>query len=95
MISGMNNLNYTLVPTRQFEKQLSRLDRQVAKRIMSRLYGLTELDDPQARCKPMTGPLVGLWRLRTGNYRAILDIQQDKLVIVALDVDHRSRIYDH
>lgn len=85
---------YELVLTRQFEKQLARLDRQIAKRIMTRLYGLTELDDPKGRCKPMTGPLAGLWHLRTGNYRTIINIQQETLVIVALDVDHRSRIYD-
>lgn len=86
--------NYDLVPTRKFEKHLARLDRQVAKRIMARLYGLTELQDPRSRCKPMTGPLAGLWHLRTGDYRAIIDIQQDNLVIVALDVDHRSQIYE-
>ncbi len=89
------NREYTLTTTRQFEKRLARLDRQVAKRILARLYGLTELEDPRSRCKPMTGPLTGLWHLRTGNYRAIIDIQQDNLVIIALDVDHRSRIYEH
>ena len=43
----------------------------------------------------MTGPLTGLWRLRAGNYRVILDIQSDSLIILALDVDRRSRIYEH
>ena len=85
---------YALAFTRQFEKQLARLDRQVAKRILARLYGLTELEDPRSRCKPMTGPLSGLWHLRTGDSRAIIDIQQDNLVILALDVDHRSSIYE-
>ena len=85
---------YALAFTRQFEKQLERLDRQVAKRILARLYGLTELEDPRSRCKPMTGPLSGLWHLRTGDCRAIIDIQQDNLLILALDVDHRSRIYE-
>ena len=37
---------------------------------------------------------MGLWRLRVGDYRVILDVHRDELVIVALDVDHRSSIYD-
>lgn len=61
---------------------------------MEPLYGLVDLDDPQTRCKALTGPLAGLWRLRVGDYRVLLDIQRDELVIVALDVGHRSSIYD-
>lgn len=86
---------FTVTTTASFDKKIKKLDRQVAKRILERLYGLTFLEDPQERCKPMTGPLTGLWRLRAGNYRVILDIQNDSLVIIALDVDHRSRIYEN
>lgn len=35
----------------------------------------------------------GLWAYRIGDYRMICDIQDEKLVIVALDFDHRSQIY--
>lgn len=37
--------------------------------------------------------LAGLWRLRVGDYRLVLDIQRDKLLIVAIDLGHRSTIY--
>lgn len=86
---------FTVTTTASFDKKIKKLDRQVTKRILGRLYGLTLLENPRERCKPMTGPLTGLWHLRTGNYRLILDIQNDSLVIIALDVGHRSRIYEH
>ena len=61
---------YELVATRRFERQLASLDRQIAKRVLARLYGLTELAEPSTRCKPLAGPLVGLCRLRIGDRRA-------------------------
>ncbi|WP_101602044.1 type II toxin-antitoxin system RelE/ParE family toxin [Brevibacterium sp. Mu109] len=85
---------WTVRTSGDFDRAVSRLDRQIARRVMTKLYGLADLKDPTARCKPLTGPLVGLWRLRVGDYRVILDVHRDELVIVALDVDHRSSIYD-
>ena len=93
-VESMTNSHYTIALTSRFEKKLSGLDRQAAKRILVRLYGLSALEAPQARCKPLTGPLAGLWRLRVGDYRVIVDIQENNLVIVALDTDHRSQIYE-
>ncbi|GAB3817020.1 type II toxin-antitoxin system RelE/ParE family toxin [Tessaracoccus terricola] len=76
------------------ERSLRKLDRQVARRILTKLYALAELQEPQTRCKALTGPLAGLWRLRVGDFRVLLDIRRGELVIVALDADHRSSIYD-
>lgn len=87
-------MNYELISTEQFEKALRKLDRQVQRRITKKLYGLLELEDPTVRCKPMTGPLTGLWHIRTGDYRTIIDIRQNELAIVALDTDHRSSVYE-
>ncbi len=77
-----------------FERSLRKLDKQTARRILVKLYGLVDLDQPEARCKALTGPLASLWRLRVGDYRVLLDIQRGELVIVALDVGHRSSVYD-
>ncbi|MGL5811559.1 MAG: type II toxin-antitoxin system RelE family toxin [Nocardioides sp.] len=52
------------------------------------------LDDPAAPCKPLSGPLAGFWRYRVGDYRIILDIDQERVMIIALDLGHRSDIYD-
>nr|WP_286127256.1 type II toxin-antitoxin system RelE/ParE family toxin [Actinomyces sp. HPA0247] len=41
----------------------------------------------------MTGNLSGFWRYRVGNYRIIASIEDDELLILAINIDHRSRIY--
>lgn len=77
-----------------FERSLRKLDKPTARRILMKLYSLADLEQPETRCKALTGPLVGLWRLRIGDYRVLLDIQRGELVIVALDLGHRSSVYD-
>lgn len=76
------------------ERSLRKLDKQATRRILVKLYSLASLDDPRVRCKGLTGPLAGLWRLRVGDYRVLLDIRCSELVIVALDISHRSSVYD-
>jgi mRNA interferase RelE/StbE len=34
------------------------------------------------------------YRLRVGNYRVILDIKQDQLIIFLIELGHRKNIYD-
>lgn len=75
-------------------KALGKLDRPTAKRIRDALSRLGGLDDPAAPCKALSGPLTGFWRYRVGDYRVILDIRRGEVVIVALDIGHRSDVYD-
>lgn len=74
-------------------KQLKKLDRPVAQRIVKELEKLTRFDSPEKHCKGLTGNYSGFWRYRAGDYRVILDLDRNRLVIMALDIDHRSRVY--
>lgn len=74
-------------------KAMRRLDKPVARRIFDSVERLATLDDPTGSCKALTGPMAGLWRLRVGDYRVILDIRRGDVVIVALDFGHRSTVY--
>lgn len=74
-------------------KAMRKLDRPTARRIFDAIQRLQSLDDPTAPCAALSGPLTGMWRLRVGDYRAILDIRRGELVILAVDVGHRSEIY--
>lgn len=79
---------------RNFDRALTKLDRTVAVRVLKTLTVLENLDDPTKRCKALSGPYTGLWRLRVGDYRVILDIRREELVVIALDLGNRSSIYD-
>ena len=75
------------------ERSLAKLDQQIAKRITFKLREIANLDDPRSVGKPLVGNLAGLWRYRVGDYRIICYIDDCELVILVVDVDHRSEVY--
>lgn len=77
-----------------FDRSLTKLDKPVARSVVAYLEDLLTLEDPRQRGKGLTAELRGYWRYRTGDYRVIAKIEDDRLVVIALDVAHRSRIYD-
>ena len=54
---------------------------------------LINTENPRIKGKALTSDLKGLWRYRVGDYRILADIQDDKIVILILDIGHRSKIY--
>ena len=41
----------------------------------------------------LRGKFEGCWRYRIGNYRLIVKIEHDKLIIIAIEIAHRRDIY--
>ena len=80
---------YEMEFSRTAEKQLLKLEKDVQIRIISTLKRI------RIRPYPHVKKLVGspYFRLRVGDYRIILDIKEDKLVILILEVGHRRNIY--
>lgn len=72
---------------------MGKLDKPIAKRIISYLYEIEILENPRSRGKGLTSNLAGLWRYRVGDYRIICDIQDDKIIITVLRIAHRKEIY--
>ena len=54
---------------------------------------LVGCDDPRASGKQLTANRKGQWRYRIGDYRLICAIEDDRLIIVALSIGHRSIVY--
>lgn len=84
---------WTIEYDRDAVESLKKLDKSVAANIVDYLDNIAALDDPRARGKGLTGHLVGLWRYRVGDYRIICDVHDEELIIVALELGHRSKIY--
>lgn len=77
------------------EKQLKKFDRETQKRIISFLYKrLLPINDPRVLGKALTGRLSGYWSYRVGDYRIIANIEDHRLTIVALSIDHRRQVYE-
>ena len=76
------------------ERQLNRLDRQIANRIRSYMSGrVVTLDNPRDRGERLRWNLRDYWRYRVGDYRVICDIQDAALVVLVVEVGHRSEVY--
>lgn len=80
---------YTLIYTQEFFKQLKRLNKDIQRRIISTLERIRVRPYPHVK-KLVGGPY---FRLRVGDYRVILDIQEKKLIIYVLETGHRKNIY--
>lgn len=50
-------------------------------------------EDPRQHGKGLTANRSGQWRYRIGDYRLLAEIQEEKVVILVLQVGHRSDVY--
>lgn len=85
---------YQLVTTDKFDKAFKKLDRQTQKIIKAWIdKNLMPCIDPRIQGKRLTSNRSGQWRYRVGDYRILAEIQEERLVLVLIDIEHRSRIY--
>ena len=75
-------------------KKILRFDKNIRKLLYDYISkNLKDTDNPRLHGKALTGNLKGLWRYRIMDYRLIVDIQDEQLIIVAVDFEHRNKIY--
>jgi mRNA interferase RelE/StbE len=88
-------LAWTIEYDASARKDLSRLDKQIARRIVTFLHDrVAPLEDPRSIGQPLQGSeFSGLWRYRVGDYRLICEIQESRIVVLVLHVGHRREIY--
>ncbi len=77
------------------ERNLSKLDPQIARRLLSFLHDrLATLDDPRSLGEALRGPTLGeFWKYRVGDYRIISSIEDQKLIIYTLRIGNRRDVY--
>ncbi len=81
---------YTIVFNPRAENQLKKLDKISQERILSVL--------DRIKIRPFSHDIKKLqgtnyYRARVGDYRLILDIKQNILIIVVIEIGHRKNIY--
>lgn len=84
---------YKVSISKRAVRQIAKLDKKDAKRILDHLEEIDGIEDPRTKGKALTGALRGLWRYRVGDYRIICDIRDNEMVVVAVSVAHRRDIY--
>lgn len=83
-------IEYTDFATRKLES----IDKKMADRIKKYLDEKIAIDlNPRRLGKSLHGNLSGYWRYRVGDYRIICEIHDEEVIVLVIDVGHRSRIY--
>jgi len=75
-------------------KTLRKMDSTSRKRILSYIAGvLAKIDNPRLLGKALTENFGEFWRYRTGNFRIICKIDDDRLIVLVVKVAHRKDVY--
>ncbi len=75
-------------------KTLRKMDSTSRKGILSYIAGvLAKIDNPRLLGKALTGNFGEFWRYRTGNFRIICKIDDDRLIVLVVKVTHRKDVY--
>ena len=87
-------MDWTIEYTQTARKQLQKLDKSVARRILDFLDDrVAKQSDSRRLGKALSGPLGNLWRYRIGDYRLICDIDDKAVCVLVLRIGHRREIY--
>ena len=77
------------------QRNLKKLDRQVAQRILVFLHGrLARLDDPRSIGQALKGSDLGqFWKYRVGDWRIIASIEDRNIRILVVRIANRREAY--
>jgi len=85
-------VSYAVEWSKRSEKQLAKLDRPVAKTLVrfmnERVHGSR---DPRHIGKQLTDS--NFWRYRVGDYRILCEIEDQRLIVLVVELGHRREVY--
>jgi mRNA interferase RelE/StbE len=84
-------MTYRIIVQPRARKAYLALDGPVRKRVGAAIDGLAADPRPPG-AKALTG-MTGLLRVRIGDYRVVYEVQDDRLVVLVIDIGHRRDIY--
>ena len=86
---------YKIVFDEAIKKNLKKLDKQTLKILFNWIEkNLSNTDDPRSKGKALVGNKKGYLRYRIGDYRLITRIEDDRLIIIAINFKHRREVYN-
>jgi mRNA interferase RelE/StbE len=74
-------------------KNLKKMDKSDAKKILDYLREISELDNPFSRGHGLTENKKGLWRYRVKGWRILCEIKESALIIHVVTIGPRNTIY--
>ena len=87
-------MKYKVVFSENALKQLKKLDKHISALIIGWIdKNLEGTNNPRQHGKALVANRNGQWRYKIGDYRAICEIQDNKITILVLEIGHRRSIY--
>jgi mRNA interferase RelE/StbE len=83
------DIKWSKTAENQLEK-ISKSNKNIAQQIVTKLDEIA--DNPYLFTEKLQG--LNLRKLRVGNYRIILNLEEQKIIIFIVQVGHRSKIYE-
>jgi mRNA interferase RelE/StbE len=75
-------------------KNLTRIDSSQRIILLSWISrNLEDCENPRNQGKALTGKVKQYWRYRVGDYRIVVDIYDNELIVVIISLGHRKEIY--
>ncbi|RPF28958.1 type II toxin-antitoxin system RelE family toxin [Georgenia muralis] len=84
-------MTYDIVLSPAAVRDLRKFDPTARRRVQAVLELLAENPRPPAATRLVGG--AGEWRVLTGDYRVIYEIEDDRLVVLVLRAGHRREVY--
>jgi len=79
----------------QVYKTLEKMDKFTKRIIVEWIEkNLVGCENPRLHGKPLSANRAGQWRYRIGDYRIIAKIEDERLVILVINIGHRREIYN-
>ncbi len=86
---------YEVELSERFTREFRKLDKYTQKILRAWINkNLVDCENPRQHGKGLTANRSGQWRYRIGDYRLICQIEDDKMIILALTIGHRRDIYN-
>jgi mRNA interferase RelE/StbE len=81
--------------TESSSKQLKKLDKQTALRVLDYMdERVAVLSDPRSLGKNLKGPKMGeYWRYRVGDVRVICNILDGQMTVLVIEIGNRREVY--
>lgn len=87
-------MRYKLLFSKRALKELKKMDKAVSTLIFAWLKkNVGGAADPRAFGKALTGDEKEMWHYRIGDYRVLVNIEDESLTIIAIEIGHRRDIY--
>ncbi len=91
---GTRSMIWRLLITAGAERDLNNIPEPDRKRIKDELYALADEPHPKSYVKKMKGHSRSpLYSFRVGQYRAILTIEGNTMIITLVEVGNQSKVY--